>query len=72
MPQQAQKGLDSSVGSWQNKFSNSFQVFFAGSYSFLGDMMGQIVNLYLEELTLGQLEFQIVLSKALNHNVQVM
>ena len=34
--------------------------------------MSQIVNLALEELTLGQLEFQMVLSEALKLNVQAM
>ena len=65
MSHQAQKGLDFSVDLWWSEFCHSFQVSITGSYAFLGDMMSQIVDLTLEELTLGQLELLIVLSEVL-------
>ena len=69
---QAKKGLDFSVGLMQSEFRHSFQVILAGPDALLGYMMGQIVNLILEELTLTWLELQIMFSEALKHNVQVL
>ena len=61
---QAQKGSDFSVSLGQSKFSYSFQLLFAGPDALFGHMMGQIVDLILEEFALTQLEFRIMLSKA--------
>ena len=67
---QAQEGLDFSVSLGQSKFSHHFQVLFAGPDALLGHIMGQIVDLILEEFALTWLEFQIIFSEAHEHNVQ--
>ena len=71
MSHQTQKGLDSGVSLWWSKFGHSFQVLFAELYTFLGDMMSQVDDFVLEELALGWLELHIVISEALEHNMQV-
>ena len=72
MSHQAQKALDLNVGLGWSEFSHSFQVLFAGSYTFLGDMMNQIVYFIPEEFTLGWLELQVVFPEVLKHNVQAL
>ena len=72
MSYQAQKVSNFSVDLGWSKFCHSFQVLFTGLYAFLADMMSQIVNLTLKELTLCWLELQMVLSEVIEHNVQVM
>ena len=72
MPHQTQKGSDFGVSLWWSKFSHSLLVLSTGSHAFFGDMMSQVVDLILEELTLSWLKLQIMLSEALKHHAQVM
>ena len=72
MSHQAKKDLDFGVGLWWSESSHSFQVLLAGLYTFLGSMMSQVVDLVLEEFTLGWLELQVVLPEVLEYNAQVM
>ena len=67
MPHQTQKGSDFGVSSWWSKFGHNFQVLFTGSYTFFWDMMIQVVDLVLEELALGWLKHQVMLSEVFNH-----
>ena len=65
---QAQKGSKFSVCLRWGKFSHSFQVLLAGLDALLGYMVGQILDLTLEEFALTQLELQIMFPEALEHN----
>ena len=64
------KGSDFDVGLGWGEFSHSFQVFLTWLYALLQYMIGQIVNLIAEKFTLTRLEFQVMFSKAFEHNVQ--
>ena len=72
MSHQSPKGLELSVRLWWSESSHSFEVLLAGLYTFLGDVVSLIVDLVLEEFTLGWLELLIVFPEALKHNVQAM
>ena len=48
---------------------HGLQSLFTGWHAFLGDMMSQIVNLALKEITLCQLELQLVLSEVFKHSL---
>ena len=72
MSHQSQKGSDFSIGLGWSRLSHCFQVLYAASYTFLGDVVSQVVDLVLKELTFGWLKLQIVPSEALKHNGQVM
>ena len=72
MSHQAPKGPDLGVGLWWSKSGYSFKVLCAGLYTFLGDVVSQVVDLILEEFTLDWLELQVVHPEALKHNAQVM
>ena len=43
-----------------------------GLHTFIGDMVSQVIDLILEELTLDWFELQVVLNEALKHNMQAM
>ena len=72
MPHKSQKGFDFCVSLRWSEFSHGLQILSTGLNAFLGDIMRQIVNLTLEELTPCQLELQVVLSEVLEHNMQTM
>ena len=44
----------------------------AGSHTFLGDVMSQIIDLIPKEFTLGWLGLEVVLPEVFEHNAQVM
>ena len=52
VPHQAQVGSDFSVGLGWSKLCHHIYILLAGPHTLLGGMMGQIVNLILEEFTL--------------------
>ena len=70
MTYQAQKGSDFSIGLKWGEFRNSFQILLAGPNALLGYMIGQIIDLIVEEFTFTQLEFQVKLLKVFKHNRQ--
>ena len=72
MTYQAQKGSDFGVGLRWGKFSHSFQILLAGPNALLGYMMGLIIDLIVKEFTFTQLEFQVILSEAFEHNMQTL
>ena len=68
MTYQANKGLHFGVSVWRRTLSNRFQVLLRWKNLFLAHMMSQIVDLGFKHITLGRLQLEAVLSKAIKYN----
>ena len=71
MTNQAHKGLDVSVGLGWGAFCNCLHFILTQFNTVLGDMMSQVVDLVLEEFTLGAFEPEVVLTKSVKDNTQL-
>ena len=69
VPHQAQKGLDFYVSLGR---ANSTTAFKLSLLDLFGDMMSQIVNLFLEEFALCGFQLQVVFLEVTEHNMQVL